>query len=247
MNRLKFAPGQVALPSKDDDHHLTRPLISAQGIGRDFEGPGGRLIVLNDVDLDIHFGRALAIVGASGSGKSTLLHILGCLDRPSRGRLIIQGQDTGSLNDRQLAGLRNRCLGFVFQFHHLLPEFTAQENVAIPMMIAGLPAAQAFEKAAGLLELVELSHRAEHKPAELSGGEQQRVAIARALANSPRVLLADEPTGNLDSQMGRAVADLLWRLHQEAGISLVMVTHNRELASRADRILELREGRLWPA
>jgi len=227
------------------DKHIAPPLISAQGIGRDFEGPGGRLTVLNGVDLEIRPGQAVAIVGASGSGKSTLLHILGCLDRPSRGRLLIEGQDTGTLNDRQSAVLRNKRLGFVFQFHHLLPEFTAQENVAIPMMIAGVPAAQALERSARLLDMVELYRRAEHKPAELSGGEQQRVAIARALANSPRMLLADEPTGNLDSHMGRAVADLLWRLHQESDISLIMVTHNRELASRADRIFELKEGKLW--
>jgi len=222
-------------------------LIQANGVGRDFAGPGGTLRVLDGLDLDLAPNEIVSIVGASGSGKSTLLHILGCLDRPSRGRVAVEGQDTSRLSDRQLAELRARSVGFVFQFHHLLPEFTALENAAIPMMVAGKPLDRALEEAARLLEMVELSQRSGHKPAELSGGEQQRAAIARALANAPLVLLADEPTGNLDSRMGRSVIDLLWRLSHQEGHSMVIVTHNREVAARADRMLELKDGKLGPA
>ncbi len=225
----------------------TGPLIHAQGIGREFAGPGGSLRVLHGLDFELKPGEIVSVVGASGSGKSTLLHILGCLDRPTSGRLLLGGQDTSLLSDRQLAGLRGKRIGFVFQFHHLLPEFTALENAAIPMMVAGQPLDQSLKEAARLLEMVELSPRAGHKPAELSGGEQQRAAIARALANSPGILLADEPTGNLDNKLGQAVIDLLWRLSRETGLSMVIVTHNREVAARAGRMLELREGRLWPA
>lgn len=227
--------------------NIESALIQAQGIGRDFAGPAGALRVLDGLDFELWANEVVSIVGASGSGKSTLLHILGCLDRPTRGTVQIEGQDTSRLNDRQLAALRGRRIGFVFQFHHLLPEFTALENAAIPMMVAGRPRDQSLKEAAKLLEMVELSPRAGHKPAELSGGEQQRAAIARALANSPKILLADEPTGNLDSKMGGAVIDLLWRLSRETGLSMVIVTHNREVASRAGRMLELREGKLWPA
>ncbi len=223
------------------------PLISAQGIGRDFAGPAGTLRVLHGLDFELRPNEIVSVVGASGTGKSTLLHILGCLDRPTAGRLSVEGQETSHLSDRQLAALRGRRIGFVFQFHHLLPEFTALENAAIPMMVAGKPLEQSLKEAGKLLEMVELSPRSGHKPAELSGGEQQRAAIARALANSPRVLLADEPTGNLDARMGGAVIDLLWRLSRETGLSMVIVTHNREVAARAGRMLELREGKLWPA
>jgi lipoprotein-releasing system ATP-binding protein len=223
------------------------PPISARGIGRDFAGPAGILRVLHGLDFELRPNEIVSVVGASGSGKSTLLHILGCLDRPTAGRLAVEGQETSHLSDRQLAALRGRHIGFVFQFHHLLPEFTALENAAIPMMVAGKPLDLSLKEAGRLLEMVELSPRAGHKPAELSGGEQQRAAIARALANSPRILLADEPTGNLDSKMGGAVIDLLWRLSSETGLAMVIVTHNREVAARAGRMLELREGKLWPA
>ena len=221
-------------------------LIKAQAIEREFIGPAGSLRVLSGLDFEIGYHQTVSIVGASGSGKSTLLHILGCLDRPTHGRLWVEGQETSVLDDRQLALLRSRHIGFVFQFHHLLPEFSALENVAIPMMIAGRPLEESLAEAQRLLAMVDLSPRSEHKPAELSGGEQQRVAIARALANSPRVLLADEPTGNLDRRMGGAIIDLLWRLGQETGLSLVIVTHNWEVAARAEKTLELKEGRLWP-
>jgi lipoprotein-releasing system ATP-binding protein len=224
-----------------------RYLIKAQAIGRDFAVPSGSLRVLQGLDFQLGAKEIVSIVGASGSGKSTLLHILGCLDRPTAGQVIIEGQDTRLLNDRQLAALRGKRIGFVFQFHHLLPEFTALENAAIPMMVAGKPLDQALKEAERLLDTVELGHRAGHKPAELSGGEQQRAAIARALANSPRILLADEPTGNLDPRMGGTIVDLLWRLSRETGLAMVIVTHNREVAARAGRMLVLREGKLWPA
>ncbi len=223
------------------------PLIQARDIGRDFVGPAGMLRVLHGLDFELKTNEIVSIVGASGSGKSTLLHILGCLDRPTAGRLAIEGQETSHLNGRQLAALRGRHIGFVFQFHHLLPEFSALENAAIPMMVAGKPREQSLREAGRLLEMVGLSSRAGHKPAELSGGEQQRAAIARALANSPRVLLADEPTGNLDARMSGAIIDLLWRLSRETGLAMVMVTHNREVAARAGRMLELKDGKLWPA
>lgn len=229
-----------------DEKINCQPLIQAQGIGRVFAGPGGTLRVLGGLDFALEPSEMVSIVGASGSGKSTLLHILGCLDRPTEGRVVIEGQETSGLGDRQLAALRSRRIGFVFQFHHLLPEFTALENAAIPMMVAGQPLGKSLKEAERLLEMVELGHRAGHKPAELSGGEQQRAAIARALANSPRILLADEPTGNLDSKMGGAVIDLLWRLSRETGLSMVIVTHNREVAARAGRMLELKDGKLWP-
>jgi len=221
--------------------------IQARGIGRDFAGPGGMLRVLDGLDLTVAGNEIVAIVGASGSGKSTLLHILGCLDRPTRGAVLVEGRDTSRMADRELARVRNSRVGFVFQFHHLLPEFTALENAGIPMLVAGRPLEAALARSRELLEQVEMGPRIHHKPSELSGGEQQRVAIARALALSPAILLADEPTGNLDAKMGGAVIDLLWRLKAGAGISMVIVTHNREVAARADRVLELREGRLWQA
>jgi lipoprotein-releasing system ATP-binding protein len=222
-------------------------LIQAQGIGRDFAGPGGKLQVLDGLDLQVAGNEIVAIVGASGSGKSTLLHILGCLDRPTRGAVLIEGRDTSRMPDRELARMRNSRVGFVFQFHHLLPEFTALENAGIPLLVAGRPLDQAMSRARELLEQVELRPRMHHKPSELSGGEQQRVAIARALAASPAILLADEPTGNLDAKIGGTIIDLLWHLKDKAELAMVIVTHNQEVAARADRVLELREGRLWTA
>jgi lipoprotein-releasing system ATP-binding protein len=186
----------------------------------------------------------VAIVGASGAGKSTLLHIVGALDRPSAGEVRLGGEPVAGLGDVQLAALRNRHVGFVFQFHHLLREFTALENVMMPRLIGGASRGAARERARALLATVGLSGREEHKPTELSGGEQQRVAVARALANEPLVLLADEPSGNLDTKTSTQLHDMLFRVREEEGLSMVLVTHNRELAERADRILHLADGHL---
>jgi predicted ABC-type transport system involved in lysophospholipase L1 biosynthesis ATPase subunit len=200
---------------------------------------------LSGLTLSIGNGETIAITGASGSGKSTLLQILGCLDRPTAGQIIIEGRETSSLSDRELASLRNASMGFVFQFHHLLPEFCAWENVAMPLLVRGQSLAQAEETSRKILGGLGLEDRAEHKPNELSGGEQQRVAIARAVVARPLVLLADEPTGNLDRATGQNVAQLLWELNQNTGIALVIVTHNQEIAQRAQRTLELKDGTLW--
>jgi lipoprotein-releasing system ATP-binding protein len=221
------------------------PVIEAAGIGRVFRAPEGELRVLADLELSIDKGRTMSIVGASGSGKSTLLHILGCLDRPTVGRVMIDGNDTSGLNDRELASLRNRKMGFIFQFHHLLPEFSAWENVAMPLLVQGQALEQARDASLGMLDDLGLMPRSEHKPNELSGGEQQRVAIARAMAVKPMVLLADEPTGNLDRTSGEAVAELLWELNRSRQVSLIIVTHNTEIARRADIRMELKDGKLW--
>jgi lipoprotein releasing system ATP-binding protein len=221
------------------------PVIDAIDVNRIFQAPKGDLKVLAELSFTIEKGGTASIVGASGSGKSTLLHILGCLDRPTSGKVMLGGQDTSLLSDHDLAGLRNKSIGFVFQFHHLLPEFTAVENVALPLLVGGLEKNESFARAQELMDQVGLKERCLHRPSELSGGEQQRVAVARALANSPEVILADEPTGNLDSRSGGSVADLLWRMNRERNIALVLVTHNNELAGRADRIMELKDGRLW--
>jgi lipoprotein-releasing system ATP-binding protein len=220
-------------------------VIEAVNVGRTFKTPKGELKVLSELMLSIGKGETIAITGASGSGKSTLLQILGCLDRPTSGRVMIEDQDTSSLSDQELASLRNKSMGFVFQFHHLLPEFCAWENVAMPLLVRGRPLIQAEETSRKILNDLGLAERAEHKPNELSGGEQQRVAIARAMVTNPLVLLADEPTGNLDRVTGQNVAQLLWDLNQNTGIALVMVTHNQEIAQRAQRTLELKDGKLW--
>ncbi len=207
-------------------------------------GDGSELTVLDGVEIRVAAGEAVAIVGASGAGKSTLLHILGGLDRPTAGRVIVGGQDLSGLNDRQLAALRNTQIGFVFQFHHLLREFTALENVMMPMLIAGRDRASSAKRAQELLEEVGLGARAAHKPWQLSGGEQQRVAVARALANQPLLLLADEPSGNLDTHTSEHLHDLFFRLRTDHGVAIVVATHNRELADRADRVLLVKVGRL---
>jgi lipoprotein-releasing system ATP-binding protein len=201
------------------------------------------LRVLKGIDLSVIEGEILAIVGASGAGKSTLLHILGGLERPTAGEVRFEGRNIFTLSERELAAFRNRNIGFVFQFHHLLPEFTALENVAMPAMIEGGGFESVRKRSAMLLEEVGLSSRLEHKPAELSGGEQQRVAVARALMNQPKLLLADEPTGNLDTVNGRALNDLLWNLCKSRRQTLVIVTHNAELASRAHRVIQIVDGK----
>jgi lipoprotein-releasing system ATP-binding protein len=222
-------------------------LLSARGLTKGYRTPAGEVPVLLGVDLDVAGEEMVAIVGASGVGKSTLLHVLGTLDRPDGGSLVIAGEDVLALGERQRCQFRNRTLGFVFQFHHLLPEFSALENVAMPLLIARRPVDEARGRARGLLEEVGLVARADHRPGALSGGEQQRVAVARALAASPRVLLADEPTGDLDRATGRKLQQTLRELVRARGLTVVVVTHNDELARGCDRVLALEGGRLLPA
>jgi lipoprotein-releasing system ATP-binding protein len=223
------------------------PLLEALGLRKRFRtGDAGWLDVLTGVDLALVRGEVAAVVGASGSGKSTLLHLLGALDRPTGGELVLDGTAYGGLEAPALAALRNRRLGFVFQFHHLLREFSALENVMMPLCIAGWTEARARSRAEQMLAEVGLAGRMTHRPAALSGGEQQRCAVARALVHDPDLVLADEPTGNLDHANGQMVADLLFRLARELETAVVIVTHNRQLALRADRVLLLEDGRLSP-
>jgi lipoprotein-releasing system ATP-binding protein len=222
-------------------------VLVARDVRKVFMGGDGRpLEILSGVDLEVGRGEFVAIVGESGAGKSTLLHILGALERPTAGTVALDGCEYGTSTLAELDLLRNRRIGFVFQFHHLLRDFTALENVMMPMRIAGLPEEQARGRAQALLAQVELSERATHRPLQLSGGEQQRVAVARALANDPRVVLADEPSGNLDTRQAERLHALLARLARDFETALVVVTHNRQLASRADRVLAVESGRLVP-
>jgi lipoprotein-releasing system ATP-binding protein len=223
------------------------PALQASGIEKAYQAPGGRLDVLKGVDLEVARGTILAILGVSGAGKSTLLNILGTLDRPDRGTITIRGSRVDVLEERELARFRARRIGFVFQFHHLLPEFTAEENVMMPLLIAGKSPADARERAREALASVGLSERWEHRPAELSGGEAQRVAVARALAPEPELVLADEPSGNLDPRAARQLQDLLASLARAKHQTFVIVTHNDRLASLADRVLTLESGRLVTA
>jgi len=202
------------------------------------------LVVLQSVSLEVASGEMIAIVGASGAGKSTLLHLLGGLDRPDSGSIYVEEFDICKVPDVDLFRFRNQKIGFVFQFHHLLPEFTALENTMMPMLIGGKSRRDSFDRAISLLERVGLADRLAHRPGELSGGEQQRIALARALANRPSLLLADEPTGNLDSKTGGAVFELLKQLHTHENLTSVIVTHNEALAAACDRILHLEDGRL---
>jgi lipoprotein-releasing system ATP-binding protein len=209
---------------------------------RDIQKSYGKLKVLKGIDLKINKGEIISIVGASGAGKTTLLHILGTLDKADNGNISINNTDVNSLNDKKLSDFRNKNIGFVFQFHHLLPEFTAIENVCIPSFIRGLSKKEAEAKAQKLLDFLGLSERKDHKPSELSGGEQQRVAVARALINNPTVILADEPSGNLDSASARELHKLFFSLRDEFSQTFVIVTHNEELANMADRKLTIRDG-----
>ena len=220
-------------------------LYKFSDVGKKFSGPGENLEIFKNINLIVEEGEALAIVGASGSGKSTLLHLMGALDTPSTGIVAFDGRDMALMSPDQKAAFRNKTLGFVFQFHHLLPEFSALENVAMPAVIGGARRAAVLPEARAMLERVGLADRADSKIATLSGGERQRVAIARAVLLRPRVLLADEPTGTLDEITGAQVGDMLNELNRELGMTLVVVTHNLDLAARMDRGLELRAGALY--
>ncbi len=254
---IPFASGEDAQPLIDtleaSGEILETPrergeaILVARGLGKSYPTATGALDVLAGLDLDIHAGEMVAVVGESGTGKSTLLHLLGALDRPTSGTVHFRGEEVFGKDDEALAAFRNRALGFVFQFHHLLPEFSALENVEMPALIAGQSMDDARPRARGLLESLGLGDRVEHRPSQLSGGEQQRVAVARALMNRPGLVLMDEPTGNLDVATASRLHDELRRLSREEDGAFVIVTHNPALADLADRVLRLEGGRLDPA
>ncbi len=218
-------------------------LLEVTGLYKSFGTRAGKVDVLKGIDLSVAAGETIALVGASGAGKSTLLHILGTLDRPTSGKVLFNGEEVFRRNDAALALFRNRAIGFVFQFHHLLPEFTALENAMMPALISGMKKGEAEAIAGDLLRDVGLSHRLTHRPGELSGGEQQRVAIARALVLSPQLLLADEPTGNLDMKTSDEVHELLAEIHRDRGVTLMIVTHNERLAARMGKTIRMVDGR----
>ncbi len=220
------------------------PALELREVRKVFRQGGVELTVLNGIDLTLNPGEIVALVGPSGAGKSTMLHVAGLLERPDGGAVLIEGRDCGGLSDEHRTLLRRRALGFVYQFHHLLPEFSALENVMLPQMIAGVARRVARDKAAALLQRVGLAERLTHRPARLSGGEQQRVALVRALANDPKILLADEPTGNLDHTTAASVMDTLIEIVRASGLAALIATHNLELAGRLDRIVALEDGRL---
>ena len=219
-------------------------VIRAEGLGKTYAEGKLHTPVFHGLELSVHAGETVAILGVSGAGKSTLLHLLGGLDTPTAGEVFVAGKKMSALSDAARGQLRNRALGFVYQFHHLLPEFTALENVMLPVMLGGAALPDASQRARSLLESVGLGHRLEHKPGELSGGERQRAAVARALVNTPACVLGDEPTGNLDEKTAATVFELMLELNRAKRTSLVLVTHDRRLARRLDRVLELHEGKL---
>jgi lipoprotein-releasing system ATP-binding protein len=220
------------------------PLVEVRGVEKRFMHEGRELTILHPIDLSIGHGEMLSIVGASGAGKSTLLHLLGTLDLPSKGAILFEGTDVTRYASSELADFRNQKLGFVFQFHHLLPEFSALENVLMPGLIRGLSRKKLEPNARELLAEVGLSHRLDHRPGELSGGEQQRVALARALVMEPMLVLADEPTGNLDSATSEAIHELIFRINQLHGTTFLIVTHSGDLAARMPRVVHMRDGRV---
>jgi len=223
---------------------MSEPVLALRGVTRAYKTGEGALEVLKGVDLDVYPGEVVGLIGPSGSGKSSLLHAAGLLERPTAGQIFIEGKDSSALSDAVRTRLRLGLIGFVYQFHPLLPEFSALDNVALPLMIGGSTRPAARERARSLLEALGLGERLNHQPGQLSGGEQQRVAIARALANTPRVVLADEPTGNLDPATSGAVFQNLYDLTRQTGVALVIATHNMELARHMDRVFALRDGRL---
>ena len=240
---MSDSTGGASVRPRPQDEGGATPAIRVRGLRKSYRaGDGSELTVLDGVDLDVGAGEAVAVIGASGAGKSTLLHLLGGLDRPTEGEVVVAGRRLTDMSGEELAAFRNEGIGFVFQFHHLLREFTAEENVAMPLLIAGVEESVARERARELLGEVGLSARVTHRPTELSGGEQQRVAVARALANQPRLLIADEPSGNLDTHTSDQLHDLFFRLRAEHGVALVLATHNRELADRTDRVLRVSDG-----
>jgi lipoprotein-releasing system ATP-binding protein len=220
-------------------------MIILDNLSKTFIKDGNRIEVLRNLKLEVKKGDSLAVLGVSGAGKSTLIHILGTLDHPTSGMLLIGGNNVFEWGEKKIASFRNRTIGFVFQFNNLLPEFTALENAMMPALISGLARNQAADKALHLLREVGLEHRVKHKPGELSGGEQQRVAIARALVMEPEILLADEPTGNLDTETGKKIEDILIHLNKEKKITLVVVTHNKLLADRMSKRIGLRDGEIY--
>jgi lipoprotein-releasing system ATP-binding protein len=239
-NRTRSS-GDTALLSPIDG-----PVLSIRGLERSYVTGAGKLTVLRGVDLDVQQGEIVGLIGPSGSGKSSLLHAAGLLERPDAGRITILGRDCSDLPDRDRTRVRLTAIGFVYQFHHLLPEFSALDNVALPQMIAGKSRHEAQARAQVLLDELGLAERVNHQPAQMSGGEQQRVAVARALANSPRLLLADEPTGNLDPATSGAVFENLYSLARKSGVAVLVATHNLELARHMDRVFALKDGHLVP-
>ncbi len=223
---------------------MSSPVLSVRGVTRTYTTGRGDLTVLKGVDLDIHPGELVGLIGPSGSGKSSLLHAAGLLERPTAGQILIDGEDVGGLDERARTRIRLSRIGFVYQFHHLLPEFDARDNVALPVRIAGKPQAEARRMAEEALGALGLAERVLHQPAQMSGGEQQRVALARALANQPRLLLADEPTGNLDPATSQTVFEALQKLVKETGVAALIATHNMELAGHMDRVFALKDGHL---
>jgi lipoprotein-releasing system ATP-binding protein len=235
----------MGISNLNDDKKEITMILNASNIFKSFEKvKDNKIEVIRDVSLSINKNEITVIVGASGAGKSTLLHILSGLDKPDNGRVEIDGENIFSLSEIEISKFRNSSIGFIFQFHHLLPEFTAEENIAIASMINGTSKKEAIKKSKDLLKLVGLDERKNHLPAELSGGEQQRVAIARALINNPKIIFADEPTGNLDSKNSEIIHQLFVELKNKLGITLLMVTHNPDLVKLADRVLEMKDGQV---